>query len=319
VTEQATGRPVPGASVQFQARRRRGGYVSGSTTAGEDGSFQIAVPTGKGTLMVLGPTLDYVIREIGAGQLFGDGRPVGHRYYAHDIIAYEVKDGEASHELNPTLRPGRTLRGRVLGPAGETVPDAVILTRQQIDPHNLVWQGHSLIRARDGRFELPGFDPEQPSPAYFLDPEHEWGAAVEFSGRQAGEELTVRLQPCGQAKARFVGPDGQPVAKLNVMGYFHLLMTPGAVRPFYVGGGEQLAADEAFLSNFDYKHYPNGPSTNADGRVTLPDLIPGAPYRISDWSTVNDLSRGIQLRKDFTVKPGETLDLGNILVEKPKE
>jgi hypothetical protein len=94
-------------------------------------------------------------------------------------------------------------------------------------------------------------------------------------------------------------------------------MTPGAVRPFYVGGGEQLAADEAFLSNFDYKHYPNGPSTNADGRVTLPDLIPGAPYRISDWSTVNDLSRGIQLRKDFTVKPGETVDLGDILVEKP--
>ena len=50
---------------------------------------------------------------------------------------------------------------------------------------------------------------------YFLDADHEWGATVELSGKQAGEELTIRLQPCGQAKARFVGPDGKPVAKLR--------------------------------------------------------------------------------------------------------
>src|SRR5262249_38779768 len=160
------------------------------------------------------------------------------------------------------------------------------------------------------------FDPEKPAPAYFLDAEHEWGAAVELSGKQAGEELTVRLQPCGQARARFVGPDGKPVAKLNVWPYFHLLMTPGAVRGFSADRGEQLAADEAFLPNVDFKHYPNGPTTDADGRVTLPDLIPGAPYRITDWSARSVQEKGIQLRKDFTVGPGQTVDLGDILVEK---
>ena len=81
----------------------------------------------------------------------------------------------------------------------------------------------------------------------------------------------------------------------------------------------QLAADEACLPNVDPRHYPNGFATDADGRVTLPALIPGAPYRISDWSTGNVQEKGIQLRKDFTVKPGETLDLGDILVEKPGE
>ena len=50
----------------------------------------------------------------------------------------------------------------------------------------------------------------------------------------------------------------------------------------------------------------------------LPDLIPGVPYRIVDWSTVNVQNRGIQLRKDFTVKPGETVELGDILIEKPE-
>jgi hypothetical protein len=316
VTEQGTGRPVLGAGVRFLSTSRPGGILQGDVTAGPDGSFRFAVPPGKGYLLVLGPTLGYIPREIGGGTLHGGRRPGGRRFYAHDIITYEIEPGEGSREINATLRPGRALRGRVLGPAGETVEDAVILTRQQIDPHNLIWQGHNFIRARDGRFELPGFDPEKPAPAYFLDADHEWGAAVELSGQQAGAELTIRLQPCGQARARFVGPDGKPVAKLNVFPYFHLLMTPGAVRTVSVEG-EQLMADEAFLPNVDFKHYPNGPSTDADGRVTLPDLIPGAPYRISDWSTANVQGKGIQLRKDFTVKPGETLDLGDILIEKP--
>ena len=76
-------------------------------------------------------------------------------------------------------------------------------------------ESHNFVHARDGRFELHGFDPEKAAPVYFLDADHEWGAAVELSGKQAGEDLTVRLQPCGQAKARFVGPDGKPVARLT--------------------------------------------------------------------------------------------------------
>jgi hypothetical protein len=52
--------------------------------------------------------------------------------------------------------------------------------------------------------------------------------------------------------------------------------------------------------------------------VTLPALIPGALYRISDRSTVNDRDKGVQVRKDFTVKPGEMLELGEIVIEKPK-
>ena len=45
--------------------------------------------------------------------------------------------------------------------------------------------------------------------------------------------------------------------------------------------------------------------SGAYGRITLPALIPGAHYR---------LSRGNTFRRDFTVKSGELLDLGNISV-----
>jgi hypothetical protein len=80
-----------------------------------------------------------------------------------------------------------------------------------------------------------------------------------------------------------------------------------------------LGADRAYLPWVDPRHYPYPPRrTDADGRIELPDLIPGALYRISDRTTVNDPKR-MQIRKDFTVKPGETVDLGDILVEYPKE
>jgi hypothetical protein len=320
VTEHGTGRHLAGASVQFFPMNRSGDVVSGFealVASKGDGSFQVAVPLGKGYLMILGPTLDYVPQEIGGGKLYGSGEPGGWRFYAHDIIAYEVKAGEGTHEITSTLKPGKTLRGRVLGPAGEAVEDAVTLTRQPLDPINLAWQGYNLVHAHDGRFELHGFDPEKATPVYFLDADHGWGAAVELSGKQAGEEVTVRLQPCGQVKARFVGPDGKPVAKLNVWPYFQLLMTPGPNRSGFVDRGKLLTADAAFMPNVDPKHYPNELATDSEGRITLPALIPGAPYRISDWSTFNVQDKGFQLRKEFTVKPGENLDLGDILVEKP--
>jgi RNA polymerase sigma factor (sigma-70 family) len=323
VTEEGTGSPVEGASIQFVPVKPPEGIIHGFEAivlSNADGSFKVAVPPGKGHLMITGPTLDYIPQEIGGGKLYGSGTPGGWRFYAHDVIAYEFKNGEASQRISATLNPGKTVKGRVTGPAGEPVDDAEILSRQQLDPINLTWLNHHFIKAHHGRFELHGFDPKKASPVYFLDSDHQWGAAVELSGNQADEEVTVRLQPCGQAKARFVGPDGKPVVKLDLGVYIKLLMTPGPTQSGFVESGTQLAADEAYLPNIDPKHYaqPRGAVTDADGKVTLVGLIPGAPYRIVDWSTVNVQDKGVQLRKDFTVKPGETVDVGDILIENPQ-
>ena len=78
----------------------------------------------------------------------------------------------------------------------------------------------------------------------------------------------------------------------------------------------QLPADAAQLSIIDRRHYreKQRPLTDAQGRVTLPALIPGASYRLMDRS---DPSKADQVRKEFTVKPGETLDLGDIPINKP--
>jgi hypothetical protein len=320
VAEAGTNHPLAGASIQFIPVRAKFGdsVLSGwqAMVAGrDDGSFQLAVPPSKGHLLVFGPTGDYVLGAIGANTLYRD-RPGGQRYYAHAIIPYEVKAGDPPREVSAALRPGATIKGRVEGPDGQTVTDALIITTLHIEPISPHWRGDYQVKVRDGHFELHGLDLKGSARASVLDPDHEWGATLDLSGKQAGEDLPIRLQPCGRVKARFVGPDGKPIAKHRPM--FYLVATPGPSRMSLNEKDQaELAADEELVPNIDRKHYWNSPMTDAEGRVTLGVLIPGALYRITDFSTVNDPKKGNQIRKDFTVKPGETLDLGDIVIEKP--
>jgi RNA polymerase sigma factor (sigma-70 family) len=320
VIEEGSGRPLARASVQYSANPHRDDIVNDSqaiVASQDDGSFQIAVPPGKGHLLVFGPTSDYILEEIGWQELWS-GRPGGWRTYAHDIIAYEVKDGEPPPAITAALRPGKTVKGRVVGPQNQSVGDAVILTRLYIEDWHTTWRGVQQLHARDGFFELHGLNPERSAPVYFLDADHQWGATVELSGNQSGAEVTVRLQPCGQAKARVVGPDGQPVAGFALGSHFEILATPGP--PNLTRRKEdqpKLLADAGDMVNVDPKHYLNLPPTNTEGRITLPGLIPGALYRVCDQSTMDVPEKGVQVRKDFTIKPGETLELGDILIEKP--
>ena len=192
-----------------------------------------------------------------------------------------------------------------------------MITALHIARSNLTWREDLTRITRDGLFELHGIDPENPARVSFLDAEHLWGATVQIPAKQSGDEVLVRLQPCGQAKARFVGPDGKPVA--NVFPRFEFVATPGRHEwDQRKESQSMLAADAAFMPNLDRQHYWKAPVTDAEGRITLPDLIPGALYRISDYSTINDPDKGVQVRKDFTVQAGESLELGDILIANPQ-
>jgi RNA polymerase sigma factor (sigma-70 family) len=327
VAEARTDRPLAGSSIQFIPARRNDKVLSGwqaIVASRDDGTFQIAVPPGKGHLLIFGPTGDYVLGEIGFNALYNnqDVRSTrsgggGMRYRAHAIIPYEVKAGDPTREVAAALRPGATIKGRVEGPDGQTITDGFILTTLNIEAQNPHWRSDYRVPIRDGRFELHGLDPRGTARVHAFDPEHEWGATVEFAGQQPGEDQIIRLQPCGRATARFVGPDGKPVARHQPN--FEFVMTPG---PSSMSQREQdravLAADADYMANVDRKHYWKLPRTDAQGVFTMGSLIPGALYRINDMSTVNDPNKGTQVRRDFTVKPGETVDLGDILIEDPR-
>ncbi len=317
VTGDGTAQSVAGASVQYISARRPDNVTQGwqaVVASKDDGTYQIAVPPGQGHLFIYGPTSDYVLQVIG-GRTLANGKPGGERNYAHAIISYDVKAGDSPHEIVAALRPGKTVKGRVVGPEGQPVDHAKIISTLHFNYFHLNWRGDLTRQTSEGSFVLHGLDSEKATRVSFLDADHQWGATVELSGKQASDEVMIRLEPCGQAKARFVGPDGKPV--VNIFPLFEILGTPG---PHEESQDENelnmLAADAAYMPNVDRKHYGKGPFTDAAGCILLPDLIPGALYRISDTSSRP--RNGPETRKQFTVKANETLDLGDILIEKPR-
>ncbi len=197
VIEKRSGRSIAGASVQWLATRSRAGVIEGwqsVVATRDDGSYQIVVPPGKGHLFVYGPTSDYVLELIGS-RMLAAGMPGGERYYAHDIIPWEVNAGDSPHEFNSELRPGVIVRGRLIGPAGQTVDKAEIVALLHFNYFHLNWRGDLTIHAHDGSFELHGLDPEKATRVSFLDADHQWGADRRAFGR------TVRQRRRGPAPA----------------------------------------------------------------------------------------------------------------------
>jgi hypothetical protein len=96
-----------------------------------------------------------------------------------------------------------------------------------------------------------------------------------------------------------------------------MVVTPGESFALKARKEGTLLADEAALIVIAPINYQKDPASDAQGRIVLPALIPGATYRIVDRTTART-PNGPQLRREFTVKPGETLDLGDILIEKPQ-
>jgi hypothetical protein len=207
--------------------------------------------------------------------------------------------------------------GRVVGPDGQPVPDAWMLSRVHLDKRLAVfrsWSGNYHGTARNGQFELHGLGPDSEIPVSFFEPKRKLGATVSFSGKSAGHEpLVVKLEPFGTAKARLVGPDGKPVGGLRLL--ISMVVTRSEFSAIKARKEGTLLADEAELRLIDPINYQQNPAPDAQGRIVFPALIPGATYRIIDRSTMRT-PNGPQLRKEFSVKPGEALDLGDILIEK---
>ncbi|MGP0065669.1 MAG: carboxypeptidase-like regulatory domain-containing protein [Isosphaeraceae bacterium] len=322
VAEQGSGRPVAGAEVMDFVRQKaneapqgRGGPIE--TAA--DGSFEMATSPRPGYLIIRGPGDDYAFQEIGTNRLF-DGMPGGRRMYAHAFVAHDAKPGGESQEVRVVLRRGATVKGRVLGPDGQPVPETWLFSRVILsNPNGMqrLWRGDGHGTARNGRFEVHGLDPDAEVPVHFLDPKQKVGATVLLSGKSAtGGPITVRLEPCGTATARLVGPDGKPIGGFAPPRLLWMVVTPGPLAGIKAQEEGALFADYDSAMAIDPINHAKDPTSDAQGRIAFPALIPGATYRIIDFTTIRSPA-GVQARKEFTAKPGEALDLGDIRIEKP--
>jgi RNA polymerase sigma factor (sigma-70 family) len=312
VTEAGSGKPVPAASLQYFPRQVDNpdlpkGILTGWQAiekAGPDGTFQIVVPPGKGHLLVLGPRGEHVHEEITSGELYS-GRPGGMRYYPDAVMKLSLKKGTKAHEVAATLRRGVTVKGRVLGPDGQLLKGkALMLTRLNVTPLSPYWR--FPVEIQDGQFELRGLDPEKSYPVAFLEPAEAWGTTVQISGKQAGKPVTVKLEPCGRAVARYVDGAGKPLVGHRPM--IDVVVTPGTWRYNLDADRKGLVtADEEHLANVDRHNYWKGPVTDAEGRCSFPALIPGMTYRLPTFQ-----KGGYVIGREFVVTSGKTFDAGTI-------
>jgi RNA polymerase sigma factor (sigma-70 family) len=312
VKEAVSGKPVAGAIVYHYPQQldnpfNRPGAAVGPvfpTTCGPDGRFEIVVLPGPGRLVVKGPTAAYVPAAVGRREL-NENKPGGERHYAHGFLRTEFKPGDGPRDVELTIRPGVPVRGTLVGPEGEAVTGARMLTRLTTSAPMVIEEVRGVEVPAAG-FELPGCDPDKAYPVVFLVEKQRWGAVIEVSGKSSGKPLTVKLQRCGSAKVRFLDKEGNPLE-----GHWpevEMLFAPGPQK--YDAKSAQrglFAADAVDLSNVHRLSYQlHTFRTDREGRITLEGLVPGVTYRLVS------LQQGPRILREFTVQPGETVDLKDV-------
>ncbi len=321
VTEEGSGKPIAGTMVGYlswptRAPQSDAGY--GLAWAGQDGTFQLAVSPKSKHLVAWGPSEDYVLQEADERMIHESGTG-GRRLYAHAFVAYDREPGGDTRNVDVVLRRSSAVKGRVIDPDGKQVQEGLMVSRILLMPSGLPsrsWQGSYQGHVRNGHFELHGLAADQQIPVFFLEPKRKLGTMVNLSGMSGADgPMTLRLDACGQARARLVDPAGKPIAGRRDPYLIGIVVTPGPSRLSGDKGDEgRLEADQDYLCRIDPINYPDGSISDTQGYVTFPALIPGATYRIHDMSDED----GGKLRKTFTVKPGETLDLGDVVIQKPE-
>ena len=324
VEEKGSGRPVVGAELRYVVRQPpaaiEAGSWSGSVRSGPDGTYRLPILPGAGTLEILGPSEDYVLEEMGE-RMVREGKPGGSRLYAHAFITLDPKPNVASSEINVVLQRGTTVKARVLDTRGQPVREAWAFSRLLLQPQPVPWRrfsGEFHGEVHDGRFELHGLAPDTEVLVYFYDSKQQEGGTAHFSVKAAAEgPITVRLEPCAQAMARLVDPKGNPLTGYRDPYLISMIVTPGRDRlnrNEHVQG--ELAADSDYVSRIDMARYADLRS-NAQGRITLPSLIPGATYRVHDMTTAEEAG-GRKTRTMFIAGASQAIELGDVLIEKPK-
>ena len=310
IIEEPSDKPVSGAHVAY-LRPRRGNesptvYRDGAnpTVTGTDGKFTIVVPPGLGHLLVRGPTDDFLHLQTNNLELGVPSLPIWPLY--PDAMAHlDLKPGEKTREVAMRLTRGVTLQGRVIGPDGTPIAKAFAIGRSYVPRLNALpfdaFNGSAPeVPVRDGRFEIPGCDPEKPYTFFFVDLEHQLGTAVELTGKPVGPgPVTVQLQKCGAATFQWKDREGKPVAKQDAGPLLMLIITPGTDKPTR----DKVMADFVYQANLDWERLGRKLRTDAEGRATFVSLIPGATYRIHD--------------REFIAEAGKTLNLGDIVMERP--
>jgi hypothetical protein len=351
VKEEGSGKPVGNVLIFFAPLRENNPNLSASAVASaqylptltsqSDGTFQVTVSAGPAHLLAIANNQDFVMRAVSAGELTA-GKPYGDRRFFNAVLPLDLKAGDSPKDVTVTLRRGVTLRGRVVGPDGNPVRGAAMIVPDEFlwprgnNPQVYFYRPDVITSIAVGlpsgcEFELRGCDPEKTYPIYFADAlrahsqipslsdrgmsmqnallgdgpgkdaKSRLGAVVELSAKKAdGKPTIVQLMPCSSAEVRLVDGGGKPVRKKV---FVKMVVAPK----------EKTLAEETY--------FVRTLTSDTEGQLTIPGLIPGAAYRIEGFhedKILFDSDRPLErvFQKEFTVEAGKTKKLGDLVVSK---
>ena len=305
VLEEGTDKPVEGATITYESGGKEKSVPKNSVTGWQaeqksdaDGNFTFAVPPGRGTLLVKKAGANYVFQQK-LSRRIRFNKPGGSRVYAHALHEINASMEEGVLDVKIQVKPGRQIKGEIVDGDGKLIESTVMATTLRVWDYTGGWRGDSNP-ILGGNFELVGLSANSEYPVVFLDATQKLGATVNL--RATDDNVKVVLKPCGAARAKFILEDEERKFYPSL----HLVVTPGTPQhDFKKTRAGSVMADSDFIANIDRINYWNPDlKKDKDGYITFPALVPGATYRLmtreeGDWSY-----------KDFTVKSGETLDLG---------
>ncbi|HEV2970315.1 MAG TPA: M56 family metallopeptidase [Pirellulales bacterium] len=317
VLEKGSGKAIAGATVYFEPQEYNNRFFregAKSNTRGSDmkyrtdvkGHFRLPVWPGSGYVLVKAPTSDYLHVVVSTGEK-RYGEPGLWREYHDGAFHLSLKPDEKPAPIKIELQRGITLRRRVVRPDGQPAQCATYARSYLPDESPIVEYGVRPARVEDGVLELPGFEPEGSNPLFIIDSDHHCAAMVSPSGSEIDlASPPIQLQRTGSARFRFLNDQGEALA--NHHPNLLLIVTPGSPATRFLEPKQPLWSDSINWNRIVSLPPDKLSKTGSDGRVVVSDLIPGATYRVSVLG-----KNGMEdERYEFTVRPGETTDVGDV-------
>ncbi|MDR3620022.1 MAG: carboxypeptidase regulatory-like domain-containing protein [Paludisphaera borealis] len=303
VVDQNTKRGVAGAAVVYQPSRKnpnRGDHdLRNPVVTDADGRFKITGLPGEGFLAVETSSDQYIRTPVKIADRDERMHPQG--FTTVDV----PKEGEMK-PVEVALRAGVSLEAFVVDPDGHPV-DNVTAMHTGIDAALIdVWnQGHEFP---EGKFRIPGADPERTYRVFFLKSDARLGAVTELKYDSTKNPQLVRLQPTATLRGKIATSGGEPPKGTQA----NVIMLLGKEKKEYTR--EELFNDNnvSFYANVlgQRNFYLHDGQPNEKGEFRFEAIIPGAGYYVSGGGGNREFRVPV-----WDLKPGEVRDLGVVKLE----
>ncbi len=284
--------PGSGEVVGLNSLSRSNYFTGFSTSTRSDGSFKLLVLPGKGVVAIRAQAGKYRYQELNAESVrdLAIDRPLAtSKPRFHQVRTVEVSNVSGNPKVDFALESINPVRAKLIGPDDNPVKESLILSEAS---------GSLFTRIHGDEFELEPTGPGEKRAFAILHPERGLGAVYVSKGDEQ-DGKTIRLLPTGIIKGRLVDEEGVPSAGIEI----HLSLSP----------------DNSQSSEFNAYGFQIW--TDEKGQFVGHDVIAEAKYsffvpaRVKQRKIVGRLHSGD--RETWTIKPGETLDIGDVQAKRP--